>query len=394
MAGHRREVLILSGARTPVGKFNGSLKDIPATDLGGIVTREAVRRAEIEPARVDEVLMGNVISAGLGQAPARQVALKAGLKDTISATLVNKVCGSSLKAVMLGSSMIRAGDADVLVAGGMENMNRGPYLLPHARFGMRVGDNRVVDASVHDALMDPFVNWHMGNAAEFIAQKAEISREDQDRYALESHRRALTAIREGRFREEIAPVEIPQKGESRRFDTDETPRADTSLEALARLKPAFQEEGTVTAGNAPPWSDGAAAVVLAGEDQANGNKPLARVEGYHQCGVEPRRIFWAPIQAIRGLLQKVGWRLEEVDLFELNEAFAAQILADGQELGWDWAKVNVNGGAIALGHPLGASGARILVTLLYALKARGGRRGIASACLGGGEAVAVAIEMI
>lgn len=388
----RRQVLILGGARTPVGKFNGSLQDIPATDLGAIAIREATRRAGVEPARVDEVLMGNVISAGLGQAPARQAALKAGMKDTIAATLVNKVCGSSLKTVMLGTAMIRAGDADVIVAGGMENMNRGPYLLPHGRFGMRLGDGRVVDASVHDALVDPFMNWHMGNAAEYIAQKAEITREEQDGYALRSHVRAVAASREGRFRDEIVGIDIPVKGVKRLFDADETPRTDTSLDALARLKPVFQTEGTVTAGNAPPWSDGAAAVVLAGEDAAGGGEPLGRVVGYHQAGVEPRRIFWAPIEAIRGLLQRVGWSLPEVDLFELNEAFAAQVLADGQALGWDWEKVNVNGGAIALGHPLGASGARILVTLLYALKARGGRRGIASACLGGGEAVAVAVE--
>lgn len=395
MAAQRREALILAGTRTPIGKFNGTLKDIPATTLGAVVIREVLRRANIEPERVDEVLMGNVISAGLGQAPARVAALQAGLPKSINATLINKVCGSSLKTVMLGAGMIRAGDADVIVAGGMENMNRGPYLLPEGRFGMRAGNQTVVDSTIYDALTDPFVHWHMGNAAEFIAQKMEITRQDQDRYALESHRRAVTAAREGRFKEEIIALEIPQaKGQMTRFEADETSRPDTSLDALAKLKPSFQASGTVTAGNAPPWSDGGAAVVLCGDDQVNGSQPLARIVGYHQHGVEPERIFWAPIDAIRGLLEKIGWRLEEVDLFELNEAFASQVLADGNELGWDWNKVNVNGGAIALGHPLGASGARILVTLLYALKARGGKRGIASACLGGGEAVAVAIEMI
>jgi acetyl-CoA C-acetyltransferase len=337
--------------------------------------------------------MGNVVSAGLGQAPARQAALGADLPDTINATLLNKVCGSALKAVMLGTAMIRAGDANVLVAGGFESMTRGPYLSDQLRGGARMGDVKFRDAVVFDALTDAFHNWHMGNAAELIAQKMEVTREEQDAYALRSHQRAAAAQAEGKFRDEIVPIEVPVKGGFKLFDADETIRTDTSLEALARLKPVFQSDGTVTAGNAPGWSDGAAALVIAGEDSINGGTPLARVAGYHQSGTVPEKIFWAPIDAIQGLVQKLGWSIDDVDLFELNEAFAAQVLADGRELGWDWDKVNVNGGAIALGHPLGASGAKILVTLLYELKRRGGKRGIASACLGGGEAVAVAVEV-
>lgn len=389
-----KEVLILSGARLPTGKFQGSLKDISAPQLGAHAIRAAMERAQADPKQIGEVLMGNVVSAGLGMAPARQAALGAGLPDTINATMLNKVCGSSLKAVMLGTAMIRAGDADMIVAGGFESMSRGPYLSDHLRSGARMGDVRFRDAVVFDALTDPFHNWHMGNAAELIAQKMEVTREEQDEYALRSHQRALAAQAAGNFREEIAPIEIPVKGGVKLFDADETIRADTSREALAKLKPAFQQDGTVTAGNAPGWSDGAAAMVLAGEDAVNGHKPLARVAGYFQAGLVPEKIFWAPIDAIKGLLTKLGWGIGDVDLFELNEAFAAQVLADGRELGWDWDRVNVNGGAIALGHPLGASGAKIMVTLLHELKRRGGKRGIASACLGGGEAVAVAVETL
>jgi acetyl-CoA C-acetyltransferase len=387
-----KEVLIVGGARTPIGKFQGKLKDVPATELGAVVIRASVERAGVDIERVDEVLMGNVLSAGLGQAPARQAAIRAGLTNAINATTVNKVCGSSLKTVMLGTAMIRAGDANVIVAGGMENMNRGPFLLPSARFGMRLGDQQVVDATVHDGLWDPFVNWHMGSAAEFIAQKMEITREEQDQFALQSHKRAVVAINAGKFKEEIVPVQLAAKSTLEVFETDEAPRPDTSLEALSRLSPAFERNGTVTAGNAPPLSDGAAALVLVGADQLDGRQTWARVAGYHQAGVEPKRIFWAPIDAIQGLLKKLDWKKEDVDLFELNEAFAAQVLADGREIGWDWSRVNVNGGAIALGHPIGASGARILVTLMYELRRRGQKRGIAAACLGGGEAVAVAIE--
>jgi acetyl-CoA C-acetyltransferase len=387
-----KEVLIVGGARTPIGKFQGKLKDVPATELGAVVIRASVERAGVDIERVDEVLMGNVLSAGLGQAPARQAAIRAGLTNAINATTVNKVCGSSLKTVMLGTAMIRGGDANVIVAGGMENMNRGPFLLPSARFGMRLGDQQVVDATVHDGLWDPFVNWHMGSAAEFIAQKMEITREEQDEFALQSHKRAVMAINAGKFKEEIVPVQFAAKSTLEVFETDEAPRPDTSLEALSRLSPAFERNGTVTAGNAPPLSDGAAALVLVGADQLDGRQAWARVAGYHQAGVEPKRIFWAPIDAIQGLLKKLDWKKEDVDLFELNEAFAAQVLADGREIGWDWSRVNVNGGAIALGHPIGASGARILVTLMYELRRRGQNRGIAAACLGGGEAVAVAIE--
>lgn len=389
-----QDVFILSGARLPTGKFQGSLKDIPAPQLGAHVIRAALERAHVDPKQIDEVLMGNVVSAGLGQAPARQAALGAGLPDTINATLINKVCGSALKAVMMGSAMIRAGDANTLVIGGFESMSRGPYLSDQMRGGARMGDVQFRDAVILDALTDPFHHWHMGNSAELIAQKMEVTREEQDEYALRSHRRALAAQQGGYFTAEITPIETPVKGGVKLFDADETIRADTSLEALAKLKPAFQPDGTVTAGNAPGWSDGAAALVMAGTDSVNANKPLARVVGYHQSGTLPERIFWAPIDAIKGLLMKLGWSLDDVDLFELNEAFAAQVLADGRELGWDWEKVNVNGGAIALGHPLGASGAKILVTLLHELKRRGGKRGIASACLGGGEAVAVAVEMV
>ncbi len=386
------DVFILSGARLATGKFQGSLKDIPAPQLGAHAIRAAVARARIASEQIDEALLGNVVSAGLGQTPARQAALGAGLPDTINATLVNKVCGSSLKTVMLGAAMLRAGDAQVLVAGGFESMSRGPYLSEQLRGGARMGDVNFRDAVVFDALTDPFHNWHMGNAAEFIARKMEVTRAEQDAYALRSHQRALAAQQSGKFQDEIAPLEIAVKGGVKIFDADETIRADSSLEALTKLKPVFQKDGSVTAGNAPGWSDGAAALVIASQTALNGHAPLARIAGYHQAGVAPEKIFWAPIDAISGLLKKLAWQRDDVDLFELNEAFAAQALADGNALGWDWDKVNVNGGAIALGHPLGASGARILVTLLYELKRRGGKRGIASACLGGGEAVAVAIE--
>jgi len=388
-----KDVFILSGARLATGKFQGSLQTIAAPQLGAHAIRAAIERAQVDPKQIDEVLLGNVVSAGLGQAPARQAALGADLPDTINATLLNKVCGSSLKALMMGTAMIRAGDANVLVTGGFESMSRGPYLSDQMRGGARMGDVKFRDAVVFDALTDPFHNWHMGNAAELIAQKMEVTREEQDEFALRSHKRALAAQQGGKFRDEIAPIEVPVKGGVKVFDADETIRADTSAEALAKLKPAFQADGTVTAGNAPGWSDGAAAMVIAGEDSINGGKPLARVAGYHQSGTIPEKIFWAPIDAINGLLKKLDWSVDEVDLFELNEAFAAQVLADGREIGWDWDRVNVNGGAIALGHPLGASGAKILVTLLYELKRRSGKRGIASACLGGGEAVAVAVEM-
>lgn len=396
MSTPRRDVFIISGARTPIGKFQGTLANIPAPDLGALAICEAVKRSSIAPESIEEVFMGNVVGAGLGQAPARQAALKAGLKDTISATQVGKVCGSGLKAAMLASSMIRAGDADVLVAGGMENMNRAPYLLPNARFGYRLGNSELQDAVIRDGLWCAFEDWHMGRAAEFIARECGITREMQDKFSLKSHQKAIAATQNGKFKNEIVPVPIPSKKGTMMFDTDETPRADSSLDVLAKLKPAFEESGSVTAGNAPPLSDGAAAVVLVGEEVIvrESLKPLARVVAYAQAGIDPKHIFWAPIDAIRKLMEKANWKLSDVDLFEINEAFASQILADGKELGLDWSRVNVNGGAVALGHPIGASGARILVTLMYALKDRGLKRGVASLCLGGGEAVAMAVESV
>lgn len=394
----RRDVVILSAARTPIGRFQGSLAAIPAPQLGGTVIREAVKRAGIDPAKVDEVIMGNVVSAGVGQAPARQAAIAGGLPPTVGAVTINKVCGSGLKAVMMAAAMIAAGDADIIVAGGMENMNLGPYLLTQGRTGYRLGHAQILDATVHDGLWCSFQNWHMGMAAEFIAREFGITREMQDEFALRSHQKAIRAIKNGWFKEEIVPVEIPQKkGPPVLFDTDEAPREDTSLEALAKLRPAFQPDGgTVTAGNAPGITDGAAAVVVAGLDVAEclGSKPLARIVNYAQAATEPKWLFYAPVLAIRKLLEKTNTALADYDLFEINEAFAAQVLADGKELGLDWERVNVHGGAVALGHPIGASGARILTTLLYALKHRGEKRGLAALCLGGGEAVAMSVEMM
>jgi acetyl-CoA C-acetyltransferase len=392
----KRETLIVGAARTAIGKFQGALAGTPAPELGAVVVRAAVQRSGIPLQLVEEVILGNVVGAGLGQAPARQAALKAGLADTIAATQIGKVCGSGLKSAMLASSMIRGGDADVLVAGGMENMNRAPYLLPNARFGYRMGKGEIIDAVVHDGLWCAFEDWHMGSAAEFIARECGVTRRMQDEFALKSHQKAVAAIQAGRFKAEIVPVELPSKKGSILFDTDENPRADTSLEALEKLKPVFEKDGTVTAGNAPPLSDGAAAVVLVGDDVAarHNLKPIARVVSHAQAGMGPRRIFWAPVQAARKALEKAGWKVDDVDLFELNEAFAAQAIANGNDLGVDWQKVNVNGGAVALGHPIGASGARVLVTLIHALKERRLKRGLAALCLGGGEAVAMAVEMI
>lgn len=391
------EVVIVSAARTPIGKFQGALSSVPAPELGAIAVRAAVERAGVDPAAVDEVIMGNVVPAGEGQAPARQAAIKAGLPVSVGAVTINKVCGSGLKAVMLAAQAIRSGDGDLFVAGGMENMNLAPYYLPKARFGYRMGNAEIVDGMVHDGLWCAFENHHMGNAAEWIAREYEVTREAQDRFALESHRRAVAAIDAGRFKEEIVPVPLPgKKGETVLFDTDETPRRDTSLEALAKLKPAFQKDGTVTAGNAPPISDGAAALVVArGRKAAElGLKPMARVTGYAQAAVRPLELFTAPIFAVRKLMEKLGVGIDYFDLIEINEAFAAQTIADGRELGVDWEKVNVNGGAVALGHPIGCSGARVLVTLLYALRQRGLKTGLATLCLGGGEAVALSVEML
>ena len=391
------DVYILSAARTPIGKFGGGLSTVPATELGATAIRAAVDRAGVDPNRVDEVFMGQVIQAGAGQAPARQAALKAGLPNGVSATTVNKVCGSGLKAVMLGAASIRAGDAEVIVAGGMENMNLGPYMLPGARAGYRLGNAEVVDSTVHDGLWCAICDVHMGVHAERVAARHEVSRAAQDDFAVRSHQRALAAIAEGRFADEIVPVEVRGKKGATSVDTDENPRPDTSLEALARLKPAFQPDGgTVTAGNAPGITDGAAALVLASEDAVarDALRPIARISGYAQADVAPEWLFEAPIEGVRRLLDKLDLQLDAFDLIEINEAFAAQVLADGNVLGFDWDRVNVNGGAIALGHPIGASGARVLTTLLYELRRRGGRRGLATLCLGGGGAVALAVEAL
>ena len=391
------DVFIVSAARTPIGKFGGGLSTVPATELGATAIRAAVERSGIAPDRIDEAIMGQVIQGGAGQAPARQAALKAGLPEGVSATTINKVCGSGMKAVMLGAASIRAGDANVIVAGGMENMNLGPYLLPGARAGYRLGNQTVVDSTVHDGLWCATCDVHMGVHAERVAAKHDVSREAQDEFALRSHQHALAAIEEGRFREEIVPVTVEGKKGPTTVDTDENPRVDTSIEALAKLKPAFQPDGgTVTAGNAPGITDGAAAVVLASEEvvKADGLQPMARITGYAQADVAPEWLFEAPIHGVKRLIERVGGSLDDYDLIEINEAFAAQVLADGNALGFDWDRVNVNGGAIALGHPIGASGARVLTTLLYELRRRGGRRGLATLCLGGGGAVAMAVEAV
>jgi len=393
------EAVILSAARTAIGKFQGGLSGIPATKLGATAVQAAVERAGVDPNDVEEVLMGNVVQAGNGQAPARQASIFAGLPATVSATAVNKVCGSGLKAAMMAAQAVRAGDADLFVAGGMESMSRVPYLVSGRSGELKFGNQSLTDALLNDGLWDPFENWGMGNAAEFIADEYEVTRAAMDEFALRSHLKAVEAQEAGRFKLEIVPVPIPgRKGEVTIFDKDEGPRKDTSLESLAKLKPAFKADGKVTPGNASSMNDGAAAVVVSSRAYAEKNnlKPMARIVGYSQAALEPKYLFAAPAYAIPKLLKKINWKLSEVDLFEVNEAFAAQVLADGYALadqGWDWEKVNVNGGAIALGHPLGASGARVLTTLIYALKDRGLKRGVASLCLGGGEAVAMAVEV-
>ena len=403
------DVFLVSAARTPIGKFGGSLAEVPATTLGGIAIRAAVERAGLpDGTPIDEVLMGQVLQAGVGQAPARQAALKGGLGDETSATTINRVCGSGLKSIMLGAAEIRAGDAEVVVAGGMENMNQGPYLVPKARFGYRLGNAELVDVTVHDGLWCSVEDCHMGTHAERVAIKELVSRADQDAFALESHQRAIAAIDAGRFAAEIVPVPIRRGRDEVLFDTDEGPRRDTSLEALARLKPAFalpepdQEmpadgaEGSVTAGNAPGITDGAAATVVVSERAVErlGLKPLARIIGYAQAEVAPKWLFLAPVKGVQKLLARIEMPIDAFDLIEINEAFAAQTLADGRELGFDWSKVNVNGGAIALGHPIGASGARIVATLLHELRRREGRYGLATLCLGGGGSVAMAFERV
>ena len=387
--------VILSAARIPTGRFLGALKDFTAPQLGALVVREAVRRAGIDPAIVDECIMGNVVSAGLGQAPARQAALRGGLSDRVSALTINKVCGSGLKAVMLAAQAIGAGDASVVVAGGMESMSGAPHLLARLREGVRMGNGELVDSMINDGLWCSFENWHMGKAGEVVATECGIGRQAQDAYALESHRKAAAATEAGHFAEEILPVTIPQKkGTAIVFDQDESIRRDTTLEALGALAPAFAKDGTVTAGNAPPVNDGAAALVVMSSTRATelGLTPMARIVAQASSGLAPKHLLMTPVEAIRRVLVKTGWKMDEVDLLEINEAFSVQLIAVLRELGVDPRKVNVNGGAVALGHPIGASGARILTTLLYALKQRRMKKGIAALCLGGGNGVALAIE--
>jgi acetyl-CoA C-acetyltransferase len=388
------DALLLSAVRTPIGKYLGGLAEVPAPQLGATAVAEAVRRARVPVDQVNEVILGNVIQAGLGQNPARQAALKAELPDTVAAVTVNKVCGSGLKAVMLAAQAIRAGDADLLVAGGMESMSRAPFLLFGARTGWKFGDQKAVDAMVHDGLWCAFECWPMGEAAEHIAARCGVSRAEQDRFAAQSHQRAAAAWERGAFSAEVVAVTVGSGPRARTVSRDEGFRPDTTIETLARLKTAFREGGTVTAGNASMLSDGAAAVVVASARVAErlGTRPLGRIVAYATSGVAPKDIFIAPVYAIRQVLEKAGLGLKDIDLFELNEAFAAQMLACGNELKLDESRVNVNGGAIALGHPIGASGARVLVTLLYALEQRGLRRGLAALCLGGGNAVATVIE--
>src|SRR5688572_3924438 len=390
-----QDAVIVSAVRTPTGKFLGGLKDLSATELGALVVREAVRRAAIDPATVDECIMGNVMSAGLGQAPARQAALRGGLADHVAALTINKVCGSGLKAVMLAAQGIAVGDIEVAVAGGMESMSNAPYLLDRAREGLRMGHGRVIDSMIQDGLWCSFENCHMGQAGEVVATEWAISRQAQDQFAAESHQKAAAAAAAGRFDAEIVSVPLAQKkGSPTLFDRDETIRPDTTRETLAALRPAFQEGGTVTAGNAPPVNDGAAAVVVMSERRATalGVTPLARIVAQATSGIAPKYILMTPVEAVRRVAQKAGWNLADVDLFEINEAFSVQLLAVLKDLGIDPAKVNVNGGAVALGHPIGASGARVLTTLLYALEQRGLKRGIAALCLGGGNGVAMAVE--
>ncbi len=388
--------VILSACRTPVGKYLGGLSPLAAPRLGALAIREAVRRAGVEPDHVDEVVMGHVLQGGTGQAPARQAAIHAGLPGAIPSLTINKVCGSGLKAVMLAAQAIRAGDEQCVVAGGMESMSNAPHYLYGMRTGIKAGNGQLVDGMIHDGLWDSFSNSHMGKLAEYTAQKAGVSREDQDRFALASHQKAVAAQEACRFRAEIVPVEIPGKQGPTVVDKDEGPRKDTTIEALAALKPAFQEGGTVTPGNAPGLNDGASALVVASLAfaKAHGLAPLARITAYATGGGEPKDLFFAPIVAVRNLLAKAGTRIGDYDLIEANEAFAVQALADGRALGWDWDRVNVNGGAIALGHPIGASGARVLTTLLYALADRHQRTGLATLCLGGGNAVALSVELL
>jgi len=391
------DVVIISACRTPVGKFQGSLSDLSATQLGALVVREAVKRASFDSKQVDECIMGNVVSAGLGQNPARQAAIFGGLPPEVGAMTVNKVCGSGLKAVALAAQAIQTENGSIVVAGGMESMTNAPYLLPQARKGYRLGNAQIVDSMVNDGLWDIYNNYHMGITGENVAEKYGITREEQDQFALNSHRKALAAIKECRFKSQIIPVELPskKKGETPGiFEKDESPREDTTIEVLRSLKPAFKKDGTVTAGNAPGVNDGAAAVVVTSAKRAKelGAEPIVRIVAQATSGIDPKWVMMAPVGAVRKIWEKTGWKNEDVDLYELNEAFSVQALGVMRELGLDPARVNVNGGAVAIGHPIGASGARVLVTLIYEMTRRNVRRGIAALCLGGGNAVAMAVE--
>jgi acetyl-CoA C-acetyltransferase len=391
------DVVIISGCRTAVGKFQGSLSDLSATQLGAVVVREAVKRAGLNSDQVDECIMGNVLPAGLGQNPARQAAIFGGLSPATGAMTINKVCGSGLKAVALAAQAVQTGNASIVVAGGMESMTNAPYLLPQARKGYRLGNGKVIDSMVHDGLWDIYNDYHMGVTGENVAEKYGITREEQDEFAVNSHRKAIAAWKECRFKSQIVPVEIParKKGEAAIFiEKDESPREDTTIEALRALKPAFKKDGTVTAGNAPGVNDGAAAVVVTSATRAEelGAQPMVRIVAQATSGVEPKWVMMAPVDAVRKIWEKTGWKNEDVDLYELNEAFSVQALGVTRELGLDLNKVNVNGGAVAIGHPIGASGARVLVTLIYEMARRNSKRGIAALCLGGGNAVAMAVE--
>ena len=391
------DVVIISGCRTAVGKFQGSLSDLSASQLGAVVVREAVKRAGLNSDQIDECIMGNVLPAGLGQNPARQAAIFAGLSPATGAMTINKVCGSGLKAVALAAQAVQTGNSSIVVAGGMESMTNAPYLLPQARKGYRLGDGKVIDSMVHDGLWDIYNDYHMGVTGENVAEKYGITREEQDEFAVNSHRKAVAAWKECRFKSQIVPVEIPAKKKGAApilFEKDESPREDTTIEALRALKPAFKKDGTVTAGNAPGVNDGAAAVVVTSATRAKelGVQPMVRIVAQATSGVEPKWVMMAPVDAVRKIWEKTGWKNEDVDLYELNEAFSVQALGVTRELGLDLNKVNVNGGAVAIGHPIGASGARVLVTLIYEMARRNAKRGIAALCLGGGNAVAMAVE--
>ena len=388
------DVVIVAAGRTPVGKFGGSLAKIPAAELGAHVIRQLLAKTGIDPASVSEVILGQVLTAGVGQNPARQAALKGGLPDMVPAYTINKVCGSGLKATHLATQAIRCGDAQIVIAGGQENMSASPHVLPNSRDGLRMGDTKLVDTMIVDGLWDVYNQYHMGVTAENVARKYDISRAEQDEFALQSQLKAEAAVKEGRFKDEIIPVEIPSKKGAVVFDTDEYPKHGSTLEALSSLRPAFNKEGTVTAGNASGINDGAAAVIMMSASKARelGLQPLARIKAYSSAGLDPSIMGMGPVSASRLCLQKAGWTHEDVDLMEINEAFAAQAIAVNKEMGWDTSKINVNGGAIALGHPIGASGARVLVTLLHEMARRDAKRGLASLCIGGGMGVALAVE--